>query len=253
MSQWFPVSDLAKTLVKEHAREPTPPPSRLIGLASLDGTPGRLLDCLTKYSKAGLAAIKPSSSSNVSTPLRRFQRDFENKVRALPSVHGTLDAKCVATKIQDLGISLDTKFLSWGSSGFDLSLLKNWLPAEGFDNVLPAGQNLCLLLLEFRANVDRVLGRECFRGRSFPLGLPTLFRVVFGEDDPLVGKNHHAVVDAMQLSLLAIVFIDLCRPPKKRLYWDGKAVKGLRPPHKRQSSLEAPLSSTSLEKRARTE
>lgn len=93
---------------------------------------------------------------------------------------------------------------------------------------------MCLLLKEFRANMKRVIGTTCHRGQIFPLSLPLLFLLLFGENHPLSGRNHHALVDAQQLTTL---YMDLCKPPGKPVYWEESGVK-MPGPWKRQRSVE---------------
>lgn len=53
-------------------------------------------------------------------------------------------------------------FLSWSSWRFTLSCLRDWMEAEGFHDVLPRDENVCLLLIEFRMNVKRAIGKICY-------------------------------------------------------------------------------------------
>ncbi|KAJ5522213.1 Threonyl/alanyl tRNA synthetase SAD [Penicillium freii] len=140
---------------------------------------------------------------------------FNEFLRGYFTQDGKLDAKKVIGKLQEAGISNKTMFLSWALRCFDLSLLRNWLEQEGFDDVLPGDDNVCLVLNEFRANVKRVIGTTCYNGKRFPLNLPTAFLVLFGENHPLSGRNHHALVDSRQLALMARAFIELCKPPRE--------------------------------------
>ncbi|CAI7599446.1 unnamed protein product [Penicillium viridicatum] len=195
-----------------------------IGLADLEEA--KVLDCLTGYSE-GL--IVPS--------LNPRQQAYQKKVRAYFTHDGKLGAKKVVEKLQQAGISNKTMFLSWASWCFDLSFLRDWLEQEGFDDVLPGDGNVCLVLNEFRANVKRVIGTTCYNGKRFPLNLPTAFPVLFGENHPLSGRNHHALVDAQQLALMARAFIELCKPPEKRVHYPGWGVMTLGSA-KRQRSME---------------
>lgn len=215
-----------------------------IGLADLEGA--KVLDCLTKY---GEGIIAPSSSP-LPAPATWQQKRHKERVRAFFTQDGTLDAKGVVGKLRENGISKKTIFVSWASWCFDLSYLRDWLEAEGFHDVLPGDENVCLLLHEFRANVQRVLGRTCYRNHSFPLTLPVLFPLLFGENHELSGRNHHALVDAQQLSLLVKVFIDLCKPPDKRVFWQGSEMKKLGS-RKRQLTLEDYYPQMSSSKKAR--
>jgi hypothetical protein len=180
--------------------------------------------------------IAPSSSRLLVQASYQLER-FEKKVRALPSRHGTLDANRVVGKLREIGISKETIFLSWATWSFDLSHLRDWLEAEGFHFVLPGNENVCLILLEFRRNLGKFLGKACFRGRCFPLTLPVVFPVLFGVDHPLAWRNHHALVDAKQLVLMVKLYVDLCRSPDERVFWPTLDIAKLGP-RKRQGQLE---------------
>ncbi|KAJ5848399.1 hypothetical protein N7455_012356 [Penicillium solitum] len=79
--------------------------------------------------------------------------------RSLFTQDGTLGAKGVVRKLQEAGISNNTMF--------------------------SPETRICLLLKEFRANMKRVIGTTCHRGQIFPLSLPLLFLLLFGENHPL--------------------------------------------------------------------
>lgn len=98
------------------------------------------------------------------------------KLHAQPSKHGALNARRVVKKIQELGISLDTMFLSWASS-FNLAYLKEWLEAEKYDNFLSGSQRLLApsTIRQYFMNLERGLFRKCFRNTHFPLQLSILF------------------------------------------------------------------------------
>ncbi|KAJ5415954.1 Threonyl/alanyl tRNA synthetase SAD, partial [Penicillium sp. CMV-2018d] len=188
-----------------------------IGLADLEEA--KVLDCLTSE---GITAPR---SSSLSAPLTWPQRAWAKKIRAYCTQDGTLDAKGVVRKLQEAGIFKDTMFLSWASWHFDLVYLRHRLGEKWFQDVLPGNGNMCLLLKEVRGNTKRVVGTTCYRGQRFPLSLPILFLLFllfllfFGENHPLSGSNHHALVDAQKLALVAKLYMDLCNPPGKRVYW----------------------------------
>ncbi|KAJ5203235.1 Threonyl/alanyl tRNA synthetase SAD [Penicillium cf. viridicatum] len=213
-----------------------------IGLADMEGN--KVLDCLTQYSEGVLA---PSFSENhLPVPPTSQQRAQKQKIKAYFTQDGTLNAKEVVEKLQEAGISKNTIFLSWTSWGFDLSYIRKWLEQEGFQDILPGNENVCLLYHEFRANLQRIMGKACHRGRAFPLKLPVVFPLLFSEEDPLSGRNHHALIDARQLCRMAKLFIDLCKPSGQRLGID-KLRSG-----KRQRRIEEFLSSVSLNKKPRS-
>ncbi|KAJ6149227.1 hypothetical protein N7471_000426 [Penicillium samsonianum] len=215
-----------------------------IGLTDLEGR--GVLDCLTEY---GDGSIAPSSS-RLSAPATWRQIEWKKKVKAYFTHDGTLDAKGVVEKLQYFGISNKPFFLSWASWCFDLSYLRDWLRQEGYRNVLPGDGNVWLLLSEFRKNVERAIGTTCYRDRGFPLSLPVVFTVLFGDNHPLSGRNHNALVDAQQLSLMARLFIDLCKAPDKRVHWQESGIKGLGM-GKRQKLVEEYFPKESPKKKAR--
>ncbi|KAJ5781652.1 uncharacterized protein N7518_010135 [Penicillium psychrosexuale] len=246
--QWRPETEIMANLIRrmESDSEADIPPSYLvnidlecgfrskevleIGLADIEGK--GVLNCTTKYSDG---IIAPSSSSPA--PLTHSQMSYDKKVRMYIASDGRLRAKQVVKKLQEVGISNKTFFLAWASWRFDLIYVRQWLQQEGLSGVLPGDENVCLLFQEFRTNVRRVLGRTCFKGRSFPLKLPLLFVLLFGDTHPLAGRNHRALVDAQQLALLARLFIDLCKPPSRRVYWRASTLK-MPFPGKRQQKLD---------------
>lgn len=215
-----------------------------IGLADLEGE--KVLDCLTIYSEG---IIAPSSPSPYTLP-DQWQQAHEEKVRAYSTENGKLDAKEVVRKLQEAGISNKTMFLSWASWHLDLVYLRDWLGEEGFHDVLPGNENMCLLLKEFQGNMKRVVGTTCHRGKRFPLSLPILFLLLFGENHPLSGRNHHVLVDAQQLTLVVKLYMDLCKPPGKRVYWQESGVK-MPGSWKRQRSMEEYFSSVGPNKKAK--
>lgn len=192
-----------------------------IGLADLKGA--KALDCLTEHSEG---IVAPSSSRHP-VPLTFRQKRHRDKVRSHFVQDGTLNANSVVKKLQEAGISTDTTFLAWATWCFDLKYLRNWLQQEGFHNVLPEEKELCLVLNEFRDNLNAIIGYKCYRGGVFPLRLSLVFPLLFGKDHPLAGRNHHALVDAQQLSLMTRLFIDLCKPPDEREFWQGSGVTKL--------------------------
>ena len=234
--QWRPETEIMANLIRrmKSDSEANIPPSYLviidlefgytskqvleIGLADLEGK--EVLNCTTKYSDG----IVAPASSNLA-PITHPQRSYEEKVRKYIASDGRLPAEKVVEKLQAVSISDKTFSLSWASSCFDLSYLRQWLQQESIDKVLPGDENVCLLLQEFRTNVRRVIGRTCFKGRTFPLTLPLVFVLLFGYAHPLAGRNHRALVNAQQLALLARLFIDLCKPPSRRVYWQESTLK----------------------------
>lgn len=246
--QWSPMTEITAKAIKRIQKngEADIPASRIVNI-DLEFGPStrkvlqigltnmredRVLDCLTTYSK-GITA----SPSNRSVPPSRAQIRYEEMVRNFFSHDGTLGSNEVVEKLRESGISQNTIFMSWASWCFDLSYLRDWLEAEGFHGVLPGDENVCLILMDFRRGLEKYLGTTCFRGRRFPLSLPLVFPLLFGLDHPLSGKNHHALVDAKQLTLMVKLYVDLCRPRDERVFWPTLDIAKLGP-RMRQGPLE---------------
>lgn len=135
-----------------------------------------------------------------------------------------------------------------GQLAFRPPAFRDWLDAEGCHDVLPDNEHVCLLLKEFRSNLDRILGKDCFHGRRFPLKLPFVFPLVFGDDHDLTERNHNALVDSLQLALLTNLFLDLCKPVGERVIWNGSEAVDPRSSHKRQLLLDPFLTSFKKQK-----
>ena len=73
--------------------------------------------------------------------------------------------------------------------------------ARGFQDVLPRGDKVCLLLQEFRRNMQTLLSRQ-----AFPAVLVCAVSGSWGDDHDLAGRNHNALLDAQQLYLMLKVF-----------------------------------------------
>ncbi|KAJ5729925.1 uncharacterized protein N7483_004433 [Penicillium malachiteum] len=189
-----------------------PQSRKVIQVGIVDTKGERILDCFTKYSEKGKANLH-STSCWQAPKSSAHDKIREEQIRRFYSKDGTLSAEEIADRLQKTGISRETIFLAWATRPFGLYYLRDWLDAEGFQNILPPDEKVCLILMEFRQNLREFLGSSCFRGGVFPATLPVIFMVAFGEDHPLAGKNHHALVDAKQLALLTQLFIDLCKPP----------------------------------------
>ncbi|KAJ5700489.1 hypothetical protein N7536_003502 [Penicillium majusculum] len=67
------------------------------------------------------------------------------------------------------------------------------------------------------------------------------------EPPSLSGRNYHALIDAQQLAKL---YMDLCKPPGKRVYWEESGVK-MPGPWKRPRSIEEYFPSMDPNKKAK--
>lgn len=64
-----------------------------------------------------------------------------------------LNVHQVAKKLREQGVSPQTTFVAWGTTKLDMTLLRTWLEAGGYDDILPEGEDCVLLpLYTFRDN-----------------------------------------------------------------------------------------------------
>lgn len=128
---------------------------------------------------------------------------------------GFLDVHEVAKRLREHGVSPRTIFVAWGTSKIDLTLLRRWLEAGGYYDILPEGENCVLLpLFTFRNNFKR-LGLKV-AGKKVPCGLELVFPAIFGPHHHLAFKNHLALIDTYQLWLLTKALLELLKHPSER-------------------------------------
>ncbi|KAM0555871.1 hypothetical protein ACHAPJ_006272 [Fusarium lateritium] len=122
----------------------------------------------------------------------------------------------VAGKLREAGISPNTIFLVWHQGYTDLNILRKFLSAGGYDDILPSNDNCFPMLNHFRQkHLKAPLGL-----RSFPHKLEILFPVLYPRH-ALVGRNHQALVDCEQLRLVLEAYDFFCKPVKRRgTFWE---------------------------------
>jgi hypothetical protein len=138
--------------------------------------------------------------------------------RAMRAIYGTDRSNCtglqnvheVASQLRKAGITPKTVFLSWHTSPTDLILLRELLASGGYDDILPSNENCILLIPEYRKGLPKNSS-----GKVFPAGLEVLFSILFADHD-LAGRNHRALVDAQQLRLMLLLWVELHKPPPHR-------------------------------------
>ncbi|KAM5514001.1 hypothetical protein FOXYSP1_04968 [Fusarium oxysporum f. sp. phaseoli] len=122
----------------------------------------------------------------------------------------------IARRIKASGITPESLVLVWHIRPFDLQLLRDFLLAGGYDNILPGDENCCTLIQLFRRNLPKI-GKE---NKGFPLRLELLFPAMLPRSK-LVGRNHQALIDVLQTRLVFKGLIDLRRPLKERgIAWE---------------------------------
>lgn len=169
-----------------------------------------VLDCWTEYSHAAL--------ENVANRTDQLNFRMQSILKRATDKHSCRDlrmtARQVAKKLQTMGITPQTTFVTWHNYAADLSALRDWLELEGEHGILPDDSHCVLVLNDFRQNLNTVRFKS---GSRFPLNLPIIFPAFMGTKHPLAGRNHHAAVDAQQLYHLVNALASLCKPLKNRL------------------------------------
>jgi hypothetical protein len=129
----------------------------------------------------------------------------------LKSVYGNDQSKCtglqnvhqIAAKLQEAGITAETTILTWHQSYTDLVLLREFLQSGGYDDILPPNERCVRMIPQYRHHLPR-----SSTGKLFSARLDVLFPILFAGHE-LVGRNHHALQDAQQLRLMALLLIEL--------------------------------------------
>jgi len=169
----------------------------------------RTMDCHTRLSPRELAMTTPPNYSFSSVIGKRH----EAACQAHNCMQGSLDAHQVAKELKKQGVTPQTVFVVWALNKSDLRALRQWLEAEGHSGILPQEENCVMATLEFRNNLTRA---KLENGKSFPCKLAVIFPVLFETRHQLYGRNHHALVDTMQLYLMTRAFMELCLKPSDR-------------------------------------
>lgn len=136
----------------------------------------------------------------------------------LKSVYGNDRSKCtrlqnvhqIAAKLREAGITAETTILSWHQSYTDLVLLREFLQSGGYDDILPPNERCIRMIPQYRQHFPR-----SSTGKFFSARLDVLFPILFAGHE-LVGRNHHALQDAQQLRLMALLLIELQKRPALR-------------------------------------
>jgi hypothetical protein len=123
---------------------------------------------------------------------------------------GLIDVHSVATQFREHGITPRSIILSWHIHAMDLVLLREFFEETGYNDILPPNENCILMIPLYQKNLPKMLGQS-----RFPTKLEILFPLLFSGHH-LVGKNHRAMVDALQLRLMVKLFEELCKPLNQR-------------------------------------
>ena len=123
---------------------------------------------------------------------------------------GRLNVYEIASQLREAGITPQTIFLTWHQSTTDFIRLRDLLEQEGYTDILQSNERCFPMIPSFKKNLHRLPGNK-----PFPVALEVLFPLLFPKHE-LVGRNHRALVDALQLRLVATVFEEQCKLPKDR-------------------------------------
>jgi len=153
-----------------------------------------------------------------SKSMRNHPFSFAISKRASTLVYGKDRTKCtdlvhahnIAAQFREHGITPQSIILTWHLHTMDLVLLKEFFEEAGYYDILPPNENCIPMIPQFQKNLPKMWG-----GRRFPMKLEILFTLFFSGHH-LVGKNHRALVDALQLRLMVMLFEKLCKPLSQR-------------------------------------
>lgn len=120
----------------------------LIELAVLDFEGKVVLDCIVEYSKMSwqetATHFLPLSDRHT---LRRFGFDARGNPPSRPEM---LSGREIAMHLSAAGVRKDSHWIEYSSSGCDYKKIKNYLEAEGFENILPEEDRVLTPLFEWR-------------------------------------------------------------------------------------------------------
>lgn len=185
-------------------------PRKLLELAIIERVSGRvLINTAVKYQEDGVNR-QPLYEDPYGKHLGHITEASTSR-RSREGKIDRMDVHSIAQKLRSAQISKDTIILVWHQNVFDLALLREFLEAAGYNDILPANENCIPMVNILRPNFSA----HRVNGRQFPLRLEILFPTLF-PSHPLVGQNHQALVDCQQTRLVCQAFDELCQPVEER-------------------------------------
>jgi hypothetical protein len=181
---------------------------RIHEIGICNGLGDTIVDCQTTLSQAELQRTGRRGKDPVK---RAIAKMYETAVHTHQTTDGRVDCENIVQKLLDAGITHETRIIVWATNYSDYVALNEWFEAEGHRNILPPSQNCLTPLFAFKKHLGRLEN-----GKQFPCSLPILFPVIYGEDNELSGRNHHAIVDTLQLRLVFLALHDLCKQESQR-------------------------------------
>jgi hypothetical protein len=164
----------------------------------------------------GMWTVSPSPNRSI---------DFKSYNKVFRQNAGTsliLDIHQIAVLLRS-SITPETIVLVWAVSRLDLRLLRSLMERTGYGDFLPPEENCIPMVNLVRRELrDKKLSKKWLPHgsaeetmRRFPLSLPVIFPLIFVGHE-LVGRNHRAIVDVMQLRLMVQYLENNCRPSEDR-------------------------------------
>ncbi|KAH8752052.1 hypothetical protein F5883DRAFT_720076 [Diaporthe sp. PMI_573] len=138
---------------------------------------------------------------------------IDRSTRRHHCVDHRMSARQVADRLREQGVSPRTWFVTWHQTTTDLSALRGWLESEGQFDVLPEDSRCLPIVPHIRRNLKAALAND---GRIVPAALSVVFPLIMGSQHELVGRNHHAALDAQQAYYLTEVYLMQSRHPADR-------------------------------------
>ena len=124
-----------------------------------------------------------------------YQKVYRRKVNVNP----LLDVHSIASLLRGI-ITYNPIVLTWHQTRADMTMLEQFLKEAGYDDILPPTDNCIPMIPQSRRNMPKRLVHG-----GFPLKLEIVFPLSFPYHK-LVERDHQALIDAIQLRLLAMDF-----------------------------------------------
>jgi hypothetical protein len=154
--------------------------------------PEVLIDAVTKF---GAKPPKPSLAKNLMHPSVKEiatvrQRSREDRARRRATPRRILNTEQIVEKLRSF-IKPDTIILTWHVNAADLTILKEFLEANGHEtaSILPPKDNCVFMVPCFRRNLGKLSD-----GKLFPAKLGVLFPLLFPRNG-LASRSHFALPD----------------------------------------------------------
>jgi hypothetical protein len=135
----------------------------------------------------------------------------------------SLDVHQIANLLRSI-ITPEAIVLVWASNRLDLQLLRGFLATAGYGDFLPPDENCIPVVTLVRKKLYQTQISEKWLPlqksmkdniAKFPLSLPILFPLIFVGHE-LIGRNHRAIVDSLQLRLMVQYIENNCRTSENR-------------------------------------